>query len=68
MARMNLLVLSCRSGTRLLQYCEADTEASDWFLKQDYYVEAAQILYQQAQHARYWWSCSQLHVYSMLLI
>lgn len=56
-ARLNLLmrrnVLSSHSGAQSLQCCEADSEASDWFLKQDYYIEAAQILHQQAKHARY---------------
>jgi hypothetical protein len=56
-ARLNFLmqrnVLSRHSGTESLQCCEADTEAGDWFLEQDYYVEAAQILHQQAKHARY---------------
>ena len=57
MARLNLLsqrsVLSSHSGTQTLENCETDAEAGDWFLKQDYHVEAAQILQQQAEHARY---------------
>ena len=57
MARLKLLiqrgVLSSHRRTQPLQYCEADSEAGDWLLKQDYYVEAAQILHQQAKHTRY---------------
>lgn len=57
MARLKVLisrkVLSSHHGMQSLQYCEADAEAGDWLLKQDCYIEAAQILHQQAQHTRY---------------